>query len=174
MAMLMSSGAAQSAHRDHPPSSTVWTIGHSRAPFERFVELLRYAGIEVLADVRSIPYSRHAPHAARERLGPALTAQGIRYVFLGDQLGGRPSDPKVLDAEGRPDYGKMAATDRFRAGLETLLDLARSNRTCIMCSEEDPNHCHRTRLIAPVLLERRVAIIHLRHDGTSQPHDRFF
>jgi uncharacterized protein (DUF488 family) len=35
----------------------------------------------------------------------------------------------------------------------------------IMCSEEDPLHCHRSMLIAPALDARGVEIAHIRHDG---------
>ena len=38
---------------------TIWTVGHSTQPMDELVALLRAARIDVLADVRSQPYSRH-------------------------------------------------------------------------------------------------------------------
>lgn len=154
--------------------TTVWTIGHSRTPFDEFVVQLRAAGIEALVDVRSQPYSRHAPHTARERLGPALQAAGIEYVYMGDRLGGRPSDPAMMNECGEPDYDKMAASPNFANAMNELLRLASRRPTCIMCAEEDPEHCHRTRLIAPVLLERGATLQHIRRSGRIESHATLF
>lgn len=37
----------------------IYTVGHSNHPIERFLGLLQRHGIELLADVRSMPYSRY-------------------------------------------------------------------------------------------------------------------
>ena len=87
----------------------VHTIGHSNHPIERFVALLRGAGVEAVLDVRSVPHSRRFPQFGRQRLEAALTANGIAYVFLGDALGGKPKDDTVR-RNGMVDYELIAAT----------------------------------------------------------------
>jgi hypothetical protein len=98
----------------------ILTIGHSVLPIERFIELLRDNGVDVLVDVRSTPYSRYNPQFTcacatgagnRESLAASLAAAGIEYAFAGDYLGGRPRDPTCyrngeLPGEGA-DYLKL-------------------------------------------------------------------
>jgi hypothetical protein len=68
----------------------LFTIGHSNHPLERFLDLLRRHGIGAVADVRSRPYSRFVPHFSKERLQRNLVEEGIDYLYLGQELGGRP------------------------------------------------------------------------------------
>jgi uncharacterized protein (DUF488 family) len=135
--------------------NTIYTIGHSRHPLERFVELLRQHQIEVLVDVRSVPYSKHAPQYRKHELEQAVEAQGVTYLHLGEELGGMP----------------RASEPEFRAGLTRLMGLAEENHVVIMCAEEDPARCHRSALIAPALRERGVAVVHIRGDGRLQQDD---
>lgn len=77
---------------------TIYTIGHSVHLVDRFVELLQEQQIDVLADIRSTPSSRFSPQFNRDRLKDALITRGIKYVFLGKELGGRPK----WSASGQP------------------------------------------------------------------------
>jgi uncharacterized protein (DUF488 family) len=144
---------------------TIWTVGHSTQPVAELVALLRAARIDVLADVRSQPYSRHNPQFRRENLKVSLAEAGLRYVFLGAELGGRPPEPEFYDAKGHVRYDLVMETERFRAGLARLLTGAASYRVAIMCSEEDPARCHRRRLVTRALIGRGVEVRHLRGDG---------
>jgi uncharacterized protein (DUF488 family) len=147
----------------------IHSIGHSNHAIERFVELLRAAGIARLADIRSVPASRFCPQFNGKRLAASLTEAGIGYVWLGDRLGGKPKDP-ALQRGGRPDYVKIATTVPFRAGIDELIALADDTPTAMMCAERAPLDCHRTHLVAPALVERGIEVIHLLADGTTQPH----
>jgi uncharacterized protein (DUF488 family) len=146
---------------------SVWTIGHSRHPWEKFLGLLQAHGIALVADVRSLPRSRFVPHVNRERLEPALAAAGIRYAWLGEGLGGRPKDEGFYDAEGRVRYDRIAASARFREQLEELISLAKTQPVAVLCSEEDPNRCHRRLLLTPALVDRVAGVLHIRGDGTG-------
>src|SRR4051794_16954719 len=73
------------------------TIGHSNHSLTTFLGLIRRHRVEVLVDTRSRPFSRYTPHFNAPRLGLVLHELGIRYVVLGDLLGGRPSDPALYD-----------------------------------------------------------------------------
>jgi uncharacterized protein (DUF488 family) len=147
-------------------SLAVWTIGHSTHPVDTLIELLRGQRIEVLADVRSAPYSRHNPQFRKEKLRASVEQAGLRYVWLGAELGGRPPEPRFYDVKGHARYDLVAETERFQAGLERLLTGAAAYRVAIMCSEEDPARCHRRLLVTRALVARGVEVRHLRGDGT--------
>jgi uncharacterized protein (DUF488 family) len=133
-----------------------------------------------LADVRSVPASRFHPQYNRVSLEHSLTDHGIRYMFAGQTLGGRPSDPTVypdgrLPVRGqanppRPDYAEMMKRDWFIQGIEQLLQGAAEQPTAIQCSEEDPAHCHREHLIAVYLRKHHpgIEILHIRGSGALQ------
>jgi uncharacterized protein (DUF488 family) len=143
----------------------VWTVGHSNRPAGELIAVLRAERIEVLADVRSQPYSRHNPQFRRENLKRVLEQAGLRYVYLGAELGGRPPEPEFHDAGGHVRYDLVRESERFRRGLERLLTGAAGYRVAIMCSEEDPVRCHRRLLITPALVQAGVEVRHLRGDG---------
>lgn len=152
------------------PALAVFTAGHSNHSRERFAEeLLRPHGIAVLADVRSAPYSRFAPDFDREALRSFLAARDVRYVYFGDELGGRPSDPACYE-DGRVRYDRVARTAWFRRGLDKLLAEAASHRVAVMCSEKEPLNCHRTLLVAQALDRRGVGVEHILVDGSLASH----
>ena len=45
--------------------TTIHTIGHGRAAFAAVAEVLVRHGVATIVDVRSHPYSRHAPEFSR-------------------------------------------------------------------------------------------------------------
>lgn len=148
----------------------LFTIGHSTHPIDVFVGLLQRHGVTALADVRSAPYSRRNPWFNREALETALAGHGIRYVFLGRELGARPADP-ALYADGVAQYDRIAQTALFAAGIERLVRGAGEFTIAMMCAEKDPADCHRTHLVAPALVARGVTIRHILADGTTAAHD---
>ncbi|HXJ00872.1 MAG TPA: DUF488 domain-containing protein [Micropepsaceae bacterium] len=145
----------------------IFTIGHSNHTSARFLDLLRAHGITALADVRSAPHSRWASQFNKEALAAALAENGIAYVYLGKELGGRPKDPTLLNAD-KPDYAAIAQTDLFRAGIARLLEGAKTYRVAVMCAERDPVECHRFRLIARHLATRDVPVTHILADGKME------
>jgi len=152
---------------------TLYTVGHSNHSEEKFLELLRQHGIEVLADVRSQPASRYNPQFNDGPLRAAMQAAGIRYEFLGAELGGRPHDESMLDAEGHALYHRMADSPVFLRGITQLEQLTSDERVAIMCSEEDPAVCHRHLLVTRVLGARgSVDVRHIRGDGRLETEDQ--
>jgi uncharacterized protein (DUF488 family) len=146
----------------------VHTIGHSDHDIRVFTRLLQGFEIALLVDVRSQPYSRWAPQFNREILARDLQEAGISYQFMGDTLGGRPTDPDMYDpGEERPNYERMEGTTVYQSGIERLLELAEAERVTLMCSEGDPNQCHRHLLITQTLLDRGVQVLHIQPDGTT-------
>lgn len=148
----------------------IYTIGHSNHPIERFIALLQPHGIDALADVRSTPYSRFNPQFNREKLQTSLATAGIRYVFLGEELGARTKDPSCYDDTGRVSYARLAQSEPFRRGLERLLTGMRDHRIAIMCAEREPLECHRTILVSRELEKLGVPVTHILADDSLEPH----
>lgn len=145
----------------------VFTIGHSNLEFARFAALLKQDGIQALADVRSSPYSQYNPQFNRESLQRALREEGISYVFLGEELGARRSEPECY-VNGRADYSLIAQTPAFVRGLDRILQGAAKMRLAMMCAEKDPLDCHRCILVSPRLCERGLDVLHILSDGSLE------
>jgi len=145
--------------------STVYTIGHSAHSFEELVSLLKGGLIQVVVDTRSAPYSRFAPQFDREILQRELPRAGIKYLFLGTELGGRPENPGYYDAHGHVLYSRITRDTAFGVGIERLERGMAAFRVALMCGEEDPAHCHRRLLVGRVMAERGHEMLHIRGDG---------
>jgi uncharacterized protein (DUF488 family) len=143
----------------------IFTIGHSNQPMEKFLGLLTQHSIGLVVDSRSSPYSKYVPHFDREPLSASLKSKGVRYLYLGDELGGRPPELDYYDAAGRVLYYRVAESERFKAGIACLLSESRQFRTAVLCSEEDPCCCHRRLLITRVLVDHGVSVQHIRGSG---------
>ena len=147
--------------------ATIYTIGHSNQTVENLVGLLRQHGVELVADVRSSPSSRYNPQFNREQLAAALRENGIEYAFHGDSLGGRPSDPGCYDGN-EINYASVREKDWFREGLACVCREAATRVIVLLCAEENPNKCHRQKLLAPELLKEGATVIHIRGDGSLE------
>jgi uncharacterized protein (DUF488 family) len=148
---------------------TIYTIGHSSHAAEHFISLVSKHAIEVLVDTRSAPYSRYSPHFDRESLRPLVVQSGMKYLYLGDLVGGRPKNEDQYDSQGRALYGRMGKDKDFLEGIARIERGAEQFRIALLCSEEDPAHCHRRLLVGRVLVERGAELLHIR--GNGQLHD---
>ncbi len=166
--------------RSHPQDSVVvmpksatafgriFTIGQGRHSLATLSEQLRTAGVTYVVDVRSTPYSRHEPEFARQHLDLSFRGDTLRYVYLGNLLGGRPADPDCY-SDGRVDYGKTRTKDFFKRGIERLTAAyERGLSICLLCSEGNPGQCHRSKLIGVALSEKGIEVVHLLPDGTKR------
>jgi uncharacterized protein (DUF488 family) len=144
---------------------TVFTIGHSTHSYEQFLSLLRAHGINAIADVRTTPFSRHFPHFNADLLRSELKLESVSYVFLGKELGGRPSG-RTFYCDGVADYEKMAKTELFASGIQRVIEGATKFRVALMCSEHDPLDCHRCLLVGRALSNEGVKLVHVLGDGS--------
>lgn len=149
----------------------VLTIGHSNHTVEHFLDLLKSHAVQVVVDTRSQPYSKYAAQFDHEGLKTALTAAGIRYLYLGRELGGRPDGDEFYDEEGHVLYDRLAGTCLFQEGLSRLERGIRGYTMALLCTEENPAACHRRLLVGRVLLERGIQVEHIRGDGRVQTED---
>jgi uncharacterized protein (DUF488 family) len=151
------------------PAFDLFSIGHSNVPAGRFLAMLQDAGVNAIADVRSVPFSRFFPWFSQKALAALLKDAGIVYDLTGDTLGGRPRDENLY-RDGVADYEAMAMQPEFRRSLDRLNDSAARWRICLLCAEREPLDCHRCLLVARRLAERGLIVGHILHDGTIEPH----
>ena len=151
----------------------IWTVGHSTLAIDKFVELLNVSRIEGLADVRTYPGSRRYPQFNKERLRQSLSSAGIEYLHLPELGGRRRANPDSLNMSWHNEmfrgYADHMETEEFRAGIERLLDIARSRRTAVMCAEAVWWRCHRS-LIADYLKAKGATVLHIFGEGKIEEH----
>ena len=135
--------------------------------YEEFVRSLRSASVTAVADVRSAPFSRRNPQFNRDVLRDELRLDGIAYVFLGEELGGRPKERQYF-CEGVADYEKMAKSSDFERGVLRVIEGSKQYRIALMCSEHDPLECHRCLLVGRALHERGAAVKHILSNQTVE------
>jgi uncharacterized protein (DUF488 family) len=153
-------------------SERIYTIGHGGRTASTLLDQLKQFDIQYLIDVRSKPYSRHQPDFARESLSNFLSENGIKYVFMGEQLGGMPKDSECY-TEGKVDYEKCRSKAFFRDGIERLRSAySQGLLVCLLCSESKPWQCHRSKLIATSLAENGIEVFHLLADGSVCTQDQ--
>jgi uncharacterized protein (DUF488 family) len=151
----------------------IFTIGHGTRPIAELLDLLDKFAIGYLADVRSQPYSKFNPQYNRESLHRSLNQQNIKYIYLGDSLGGRPQDPSCYNnLTGRIDYDLVRQKDFFKKGIERLISAHEKNlNVALMCSERKPELCHRSKLISQTLHEKGIPVHHIDETGEQRTHD---
>ncbi len=149
-------------------SGRVFTMGHSNIELPDFLAILGVHAIRTVCDVRSRPASFRFPQFNREPLEAGLGAENIRYEFLGEELGGRPSDRRVYHDDGLVDYAARRKARDFCAGIDRALELSRSGNIVLLCAEEDPLQCHRFLMICPDLVERAITPLHIRKGGALE------
>ena len=135
--------------------SSIYSIGHGNKPFELFLKELKSFNIKFLIDVRSRPYSKWNPQFNKHALQEELDKHDIKYVFMGDSLGGLPDDRSCYDPHGKVIYDKIKEKDSFKYGLKRLISANEKDiLVAIMCSESNPLQCHRNKLIGAELLSK--------------------
>ena len=136
---------------------------------DEVVAQLKEQGIEFVVDVRSQPYSRYQPEFSKNALAQHLARAGLHYIFMGDQLGGRPQDPTCYTENGNVDYGECRRRDFFQEGIKRLLTACeRGYSLALLCSEGNPANCHRSGLIGSELDDCGVQVFHLMPDGSQK------
>lgn len=149
----------------------IYTIGYGNRSIEEFTRLLQKYGIRYLIDIRSRPYSRFNPDFSKNTLEKKLRQLGIRYVFMGDTLGGRPADSSCY-VDDRVDYTKVREKAFYRNGIGRI-QTAWEKQLCValMCSESKPHECHRSKLIGDTLVHEEIDVAHIDESGEIKNQD---
>jgi len=148
----------------------ILTVGHSSHSIDHFLGLLREHDVTAVADVRSVPASRYTPQFSRGALERELRSAGVKYVFLGRELGARSEDPDCY-VNGAVQYDRLARTATFVEGIERLMTGMDRERIAIMCAEAEPLDCHRTILVANAVDAVGVRVDHILSDGRLESHE---
>lgn len=146
----------------------IYTIGHSTHPLGSFVASLRHHSISTLVDVRTSPYSRYVPRFNANVFEKTLRSVGVSYIKMGEELGGRPENREMYGPDGKADYSRMSSSSSFLRGIARLKQIAETECVALMCSEEDPNQCHRWLLIGEHLRLDGYTIHNIRSRGRDE------
>ena len=167
------SSDTDSESRPEFPHGAVFTVGHSTLPIERFLETLRAFGIEALADIRTVPRSRHNPQFNADMLGSALEQAQIAYVPMPELGGLRRPERDSVNTAWRNDsfrgYADYMQTPAFDGALVKLMALATVKPTAIMCAEAVPWRCHRS-LVGDALSVRGIPVVEILSTTSSRLH----
>jgi len=155
------------------PVNVLLTIGHSTRSIDEFIELLKYHTVEEIADVRSVPRSRHCPQFNSDSLSESLRQAQIHYTHI-EKLGGlRHTRKDSINLGWRNasfrGYADYMATQEFTEGLDTLIQIASARTTAIMCAEAVPWRCHRS-LIADAMIEKGWVVRDIMTSKTPTEH----
>jgi uncharacterized protein (DUF488 family) len=140
----------------------LFTVGHSILDFANFAALLKDHGVELVVDVRTVPQSARLPHFSLPGFEKLLRAEHLEYLFLGEELGGRPDDADAYRPDGLVDYQARRKSYAFQAGLNRLGKELEGRPVAMMCAEEDPLECHRFLMVGPELTKLGIIPLHIR------------
>ncbi|HBG70059.1 MAG: hypothetical protein A2W93_09990 [Bacteroidetes bacterium GWF2_43_63] len=144
----------------------IYTIGHGHRKQDEFLGLLKQFEIQYLIDVRSQPYSKFNPDFNQNEIKLFLEKNSVKYVYMGDTLGGMPKDLSCYTPKGIVDYEILKSKDFFLKGIDRLIIANDQDlKIVILCSESKPTECHRTKLIGRVLSEHEIAVVHIDEKG---------
>lgn len=153
--------------------SAIYSIGHSNLQYRELLEKLRQHGVTALADVRTTPYSAYQPQFNWDVFGPWLKRDGIAYVHMGVELGGRPGDPDLYfnGIGSQLNYTAFEASEPFINGVSRLIAGSEKFKIAMMCSEGDPTTCHRCLLIGRHLAKKGFESLHIQKDDVFTQAD---
>lgn len=148
-------------------SNQLFSIGYATKPIETFIQQLKHYQIDVIADVRSVPFSKVFHDYNQDRLKLHLINSGFKYVYLGEELGPRSKDPTHYDSCGQVQFANLMQSELFLTGINRVkTGISKGYKIALMCAEKDPANCHRSTLIAYYLQHQlQLNIPHIQHDG---------
>ncbi len=132
--------------------TTLFTIGFTKKTAEEFFTKLQAANVKLLVDVRLNNVSQLAAFTKRDDLKYFLqTIAGIDYQHLPELS----PTKDILDAYKKKEIEWSEYELEFQRLLqsrhiESIVEQEQMDHACLLCSEPQPDHCHR-RLVAEYL-----------------------
>ena len=149
----------------------ILTIGYGNRSIDEFIELLKKFSVQYLIDLRTSPYSKFKIDFNREAFEKKLKENQLKYVYMGDTIGGLPSDRSCY-TDDQVDYDKVKEKDLYKEGIARLISAYNGGYTvAIMCSEGKPEMCHRSKLVAVTLEDSGVPVKHIDEKGELSSQD---
>lgn len=109
----------------------LYTIGHSNVLFEQFLSTLKKYNIDILCDIRIMPFSSYVPHFNKDSLAVNLKKEGITYVHK-TELGSTNIYPLI-----EPTFVVLEI-------LEKINNVSKEKNVVLMSDGWDYKNCHRT------------------------------
>jgi uncharacterized protein (DUF488 family) len=128
----------------------IFTIGYEATTMDEFLAALKKAGVERIIDVRAVPLSRR-PGFSKNILAASLKEVGIDYVglkALGTPKAGRDAAKKGDVATLEAVYDAQLGLPEAQLQAAQMRELAAEKPSALLCFERNPEHCHRTLLLA--------------------------
>lgn len=129
----------------------IYTIGYGLKKIDEFVSKLQESKIKVLVDVRTRPFSRWNPRFSKSSLEAELAKQDIKYLWRGNNLGG------------------LGENVNFKATINEVVALSSILELVVMCTETEPEKCHRYQVLTPEFEKRGCKVEHIRWNGVEAP-----
>lgn len=150
----------------------IYTIGYGSRSISEFIDVLQQYEIAYLIDVRSVPHSGYKPEFSKNQLANEVEQHGIRYVFMGDLLGGKPDDESCY-VNGIVDYEKVKEAEFYKRGIERLRTAwTQQQRVALMCAEGKPEHCHRAKLVSATLTDEDLPVVHIDENSEEMTQEQ--
>jgi uncharacterized protein (DUF488 family) len=147
----------------------LFTIGYSAFQIEDFVDVLRQYGINVVVDVRSLPYSEYHEQYNKENIERILKANDIHYRNYADEFGARQTEKQFFSPEGYLDFELFAKSKKFKQGFEKInASLSQGFCVALMCAEKDPATCHRSVMVSRAFHKNGNTINHILQNGHTE------
>lgn len=145
----------------------IYSVGYGNRGYDSFLSLIRGQGMTHLVDVRSVPQSSYWEDFRRERLSLLLSRTEVKYVYMGDTLGGMDDSPALCKDPESVDIEPLREEPKLALGIRKLIEAAQDpeKQVVLMCGCLRPHRCHRSRLLGPALELQGVEYLHIVEDG---------
>ena len=91
----------------------LYSIGYATKPVGLFIRQLQQYSIDVVADIRSVPYSKVFHDYHRETISQTLKQNQSRYLYMGEELGPRSKDDRHYDETGQVQFDRLMQSALF-------------------------------------------------------------
>ncbi|GBU20297.1 hypothetical protein R80B4_00173 [Fibrobacteres bacterium R8-0-B4] len=147
----------------------LFTIGYTTFKSDDFIDVLKHYGINVVIDVRSLPYSRYHAQYDKEIVERILKSNKIYYRNYSNEFGARQTEQRYFSRDGYLDFELFTESKRFRHGFDKIKDsLTKGFNIVLMCAEKDPAVCHRSIMISRVFHNNGETVNHILADGNTE------
>lgn len=158
---------------------TLYSIGYATKPIDTFISQLNDYQVNVVVDIRSVPYSKVFFDYHKENIIQHLKRHNLRYVYLGDEFGPRSKDDSHYNEKGQIQFDRLMKSILFQQGVVRLkAGIEKGFTIALMCAEKDPVICHRSQLVGHYLAREGLSssdtidLHHIRHDGTIETQEQ--
>lgn len=147
----------------------LFTIGYTTFQFDDFIDVLKHHEIDVVIDVRSLPYSKYHAQYNKEIIEGILKNNKIHYRNYSTEFGARQMERQYFSRDGYLDFELFTESKWFKYGFDKInTSLTKGFNIVLMCAEKDPAACHRAIMVSRVFHNNGKAVNHILADGNIE------